>query len=75
MRTVNAALINIDDHYRPRTQKQVYNMTGLPSSTVSDHVRKLIRCAFIREKGGAHAQRNDKTYIPGKNSGYQSTDS
>lgn len=70
MRIVYAALINLNDPFRPRTQKQVCTILNMPSSSVSDQVQLLIKGNFIREKKGAKNQRSDKTYIPANNRGY-----
>lgn len=70
MRMVYAALININDRHIPRTQKKACAILDMPSSTVSDQVNKLLRGHFLRSSKGAHAERADKTYVPGKNSGY-----
>jgi len=70
MRIVYTTLINLNDRHRPHTQKDDCSITDLSSSTVCDQVQKLLKYNFLKKMKGANAQKNDKTYIPEKNSGY-----
>jgi len=70
MRIVYSVLVNLNDPHRPRTQKDVCNVTGLASSTVSDQVAKLLKGKFLNDKFGSKSRDPNKLYTPGKNRGY-----